>query len=261
MGVAKSAAAPAISGLKAFQKLEPFHCQGLDVEITGGRTRFDEARQRGLSLAVHCGIDETVGLPRAGRGRVINIAGLMISIWIRHATISAGLRGTIDASGWIEKERLPLYPVDATAQVGRELRGSMPIVRYFVLVGGLLLALLFAANRYLPEAPEYFAAGDVDRTIIRIRSARPHTEKVVFDTSHPPSVPVAVAAAADTAQGRDHQREAMAMMPEDRPSRTQPTSPIKERAARRRRTPRPYRAARRTTERRIAFDHPDFFGE
>jgi hypothetical protein len=51
--------------------------------------------------------------------------------------------------------------------------GSMPIVRYFVFVGGLLLAPLFAADRYLPEVPERFAAGDVDRTIIRIRSARP----------------------------------------------------------------------------------------
>ena len=26
----------------------------------------------------------------------------------------------------------------------------MPIIRYFVFVGGLLLALLFAADRYLP---------------------------------------------------------------------------------------------------------------
>jgi hypothetical protein len=108
----------------------------------------------------------------------------------------------------------------------------MPIVRYIVLVGGLLLALLFAADRYLPEVPERFAAGDVDRTIIRIRSTRPRPEKVVFDTSHPPSLRASVAA--DSAYGEDHQRAAMAMMPEDRPSRMQPTPPIKERGARRR---------------------------
>jgi hypothetical protein len=57
----------------------------------------------------------------------------------------------------------------------------MPIVRYFVFIGGLLLALLFVVDQYLPEVSERFAAGDVHRTIIRIRSARPLPEKEVFD--------------------------------------------------------------------------------
>lgn len=43
----------------------------------------------------------------------------------------------------------------------------MPITRYFVSVGGLL-ALLFAADRYLPAPVEDAAAADPDRTIIRI---------------------------------------------------------------------------------------------
>ena len=158
-----------------------------------------------------------------------------------------------------EKERLSLFPVDARPRSGgAALRGSMPIVRYFVFVGGLLLALLSVADRYLPEVPERFAASDIDKTIIRIRSARPLPEKEVFDISRPPSRPAFVATYA--AHSEDHQRDAMAMMPEDRPSRIQPAPPMKERGARRPRTSRPYRAARRPTERRVAFDHPDFFG-
>ena len=48
----------------------------------------------------------------------------------------------------------------------------MPIIRYFVFVGGLLLALLFAADRYLPAPIERAGPSDPDRTIIRIASAR-----------------------------------------------------------------------------------------
>jgi hypothetical protein len=58
----------------------------------------------------------------------------------------------------------------------------MPIIRYFVFVGGLLLALLFVADWYLPAPVEHAGAADPDRTIIRIKSARSLPEKIVFDT-------------------------------------------------------------------------------
>jgi hypothetical protein len=34
----------------------------------------------------------------------------------------------------------------------------MPIIQYFIFVGGLLLALLFAADRYLPAPVEHAGA-------------------------------------------------------------------------------------------------------
>jgi hypothetical protein len=45
----------------------------------------------------------------------------------------------------------------------------MLIIRYFVVAGWLVPALLFAADRYLPASVETVAAADLDRTIIRIR--------------------------------------------------------------------------------------------
>ncbi|WP_074127096.1 hypothetical protein [Bradyrhizobium sp. NAS96.2] len=70
----------------------------------------------------------------------------------------------------------------------------MPIIRYFVFVGGLLLALLFAADRYLPAPIETAAAADPDKTIIRISSARSPPEKIVFDTRPRADVPSIVQA-------------------------------------------------------------------
>ena len=66
----------------------------------------------------------------------------------------------------------------------------MPIIRYFVLVGSALVALLFAIDRYLPMPPETGHASDPDKTIIRIRSARSLPEKIVFDTQPQTAAPV-----------------------------------------------------------------------
>jgi hypothetical protein len=66
----------------------------------------------------------------------------------------------------------------------------MPMIRYFVFVGSVLVALLFAIDRYLPMPPETGHASDPDKTIIRIRSARSLPEKIVFDTRPRTAAPV-----------------------------------------------------------------------
>jgi hypothetical protein len=69
----------------------------------------------------------------------------------------------------------------------------VPIARYFIFVGGALAALLLIAGRCLPTPPAMFANQlAIDRSIIRIKSARKWPEKVVLDTSQPTITPPAV---------------------------------------------------------------------
>ena len=69
----------------------------------------------------------------------------------------------------------------------------MPIARYFIFVGGTLAALLLIAGWCVPTPPAMFAnQRAIDRSIIRIKSARRWPEKVVLDTSHPTIAPPAV---------------------------------------------------------------------
>jgi hypothetical protein len=140
-------------------------------------------------------------------------------------------------------------------EVGAET--LMPIVRYCLFVGILLLAVLFAADWYLPKPDESFALADVDRTIIRIHSARPLPEKVVFDTANPPVVPPSDLIAAG--QLEDPPRQAFAMLPDARSTQAKP-SPATIRVVDRRHASRARRVASRTPERRVALDHQDFFG-
>jgi hypothetical protein len=77
----------------------------------------------------------------------------------------------------------------------------MPVTRYFLLVGGVLLALLFLSNEILPKLPaaERAEAGP-DRSVIRINSDRKWPERVVFDTSMPTIVPPVAPALAAKAE-------------------------------------------------------------
>jgi hypothetical protein len=68
----------------------------------------------------------------------------------------------------------------------------MPVARYFFFVGGVLLALLFISDAYLPQIPVVKRAS-TDLRVIRIHSDRKWPERVVFDTSHPTIVPVQTA--------------------------------------------------------------------
>jgi hypothetical protein len=68
----------------------------------------------------------------------------------------------------------------------------MPLARYFFLVGGVLLALLFAVDAVVPKLPVPDRA-DTDLPVIRIHSDRKWPERVVFDTSLPTIVPAPAA--------------------------------------------------------------------
>lgn len=105
----------------------------------------------------------------------------------------------------------------------------MPLLRYFVFVGGALLALLFVSSAYLPKMPdEVRADSGFDRSIIRIHSERKWPERIVFDTNQPTIVPpqpaittasVQAPASVGDASAKARVREAFAELPS--PDRTQ----------------------------------------
>ena len=132
----------------------------------------------------------------------------------------------------------------------------MPIIRYFVFVGLLLTALLFAADRYLPASVDHAQSADLDKTSIRIRSARNLPEKIVLDTRSPAIVaPAPAAEAADSSS-----REAFATMTEATAPKTEDQKPLAQKLAQERpRAKRSAKPVRRTPERRLAFDRRDFF--
>src|SRR5450631_3809335 len=68
----------------------------------------------------------------------------------------------------------------------------MPLARYFLFVGGVLLALLFVSDAYLPKLPDAVRA-DAALPAIRIHTDRKWPERVVFDTSLPTIAPAQVA--------------------------------------------------------------------
>jgi len=71
----------------------------------------------------------------------------------------------------------------------------MPVLRYFVLVGGVLLALLFVADAFAPPQPAAAKSDTVAATenpTLRIRSDRKWPQAIVFDTSQPTVVPAPV---------------------------------------------------------------------
>ncbi|KJC62069.1 hypothetical protein UP10_01390 [Bradyrhizobium sp. LTSPM299] len=91
----------------------------------------------------------------------------------------------------------------------------MPVARYFLFVGGVLLALLFVINAIVPQETVVAAvtnpsAPSFDRSTVRIRSTQKLPERVVYDTSLPTVVPpqVNVVAAAAPAAARETSAQA-----------------------------------------------------
>ena len=65
----------------------------------------------------------------------------------------------------------------------------MPIGRYIAWVGASLVALLFAADWYLPKSLPEPAGEPIEKPVIRIASVQQPPERVVIDTSRPIIVP------------------------------------------------------------------------
>lgn len=78
----------------------------------------------------------------------------------------------------------------------------MPVARYFLFVGGALLALLLVVNAALPVLPaaEGPQSAGTDHSIIRIQSDRKWPERVIFDTTRPTIAPDPALAAIRMAQ-------------------------------------------------------------
>jgi hypothetical protein len=69
----------------------------------------------------------------------------------------------------------------------------MPVARYFMFVGGVLLALLVLIDAYVPSQAVVasHAVPSIDRNVVRIHSDQKLPERVVYDTSLPTIVPPA----------------------------------------------------------------------
>jgi hypothetical protein len=107
---------------------------------------------------------------------------------------------------------------------------TMPLLRYFLFVGGSLLALLLVANAALPAVPtDGGLTSGTDLPPIRIHSERKLPDRVVFDTSiatpaQASAAPVVIAEAKPRAEApvqpamaemsaRERVREAFAQLP------------------------------------------------
>ncbi|KWV60821.1 hypothetical protein AS156_27675 [Bradyrhizobium macuxiense] len=74
------------------------------------------------------------------------------------------------------------------------------MARYFLFVGGALLALLFVVTAIVPQedvaALSTLSSPGFDRSLVRIRSTQKLPERVVYDTNLPTIVPAQVNAVA-----------------------------------------------------------------
>ena len=83
---------------------------------------------------------------------------------------------------------------------------TMPLARYFLVVGGMLLALLLAVNASMPSMPSPVVAdatvADASRPMVRIHSTQKLPERIVMDTSMPAVAPPPVTVAQVTATAK-----------------------------------------------------------
>ena len=140
----------------------------------------------------------------------------------------------------------------------------MPIGRYFLIMGGVLLALLFLVNWSMPTLTAAPEEASNEHPTILIHSRHRWPEAVVFDTNRPTIVPPAPATVAADAQPEKFVQDAKT--PRDAMAMAEPAAPVEQaapapappkRVAERRR-PRPHREARRDETRRVA--SYDMFG-
>jgi len=111
----------------------------------------------------------------------------------------------------------------------------MPLARYFLFVGGVLLALLFISDAYLPKLPVADRA-NTDLPVVRIHSDRKWPERVVYDTSLPTIIPAQIAntdasvpapATVADVSAKAQVREAFAQLQPSDANQLQPSDPKK----------------------------------
>jgi hypothetical protein len=104
----------------------------------------------------------------------------------------------------------------------------MPLARYFLYVGGVLLTLVFILDACLTKLPVMERA-HVDSPIIRIHSDRKWPERIVFDTTLPTIVPAQTAIVEDRVRSpvtvKEREREAFALMQPSDAKRLEPSAP------------------------------------
>lgn len=104
----------------------------------------------------------------------------------------------------------------------------MPLLRYFVGVGALLVALLLAVSAYAPDPQRQPAHSDIDKSTIRIARTQKGPELVVIDTSIPTTRSIIDNSTAEAQPSIDlppASREAFAQV-RDTPTRYTSTKPV-----------------------------------
>jgi len=109
----------------------------------------------------------------------------------------------------------------------------MPLARYFLYVGGVLLTLVFILDACLTKLPVMESA-PVNSPIIRIHSERKWPERIVFDSTLPTIVPAQTAIVEDRVSSpatvadvavKEREREAFALMQPSDAKRLEPSAP------------------------------------
>lgn len=109
----------------------------------------------------------------------------------------------------------------------------MPLARYFLYVGGVLLTLVFILDACLTKLPVMERA-HVNSPIIRIHSDRKWPESIVLDTTLPTVVPAQTAIVEDRVPSpvtvtdvalKEREREAFALMQPSNAKRLEPSAP------------------------------------
>ena len=109
----------------------------------------------------------------------------------------------------------------------------MPLARYFLYVGGVLLTLVFILDACLSKLPVMERA-HVNSPIIRIHSERKWPERIVFDTTLPSTVPAQTAIVEDRLASpatvadvavKEREREAFALMQPSDAKQLEPSAP------------------------------------
>jgi hypothetical protein len=109
----------------------------------------------------------------------------------------------------------------------------MPLARYFLYVGGVLLTLVFILDACLSKLP-IMKRAHVNSPIIRIHSERKWPERIVFDTTLPTTVPAQTAIVEDRlaspatvadVAAKEREREAFALMQPADAKQLEPSAP------------------------------------